>query len=44
MTTEKVLNLFCEHNMHDKCPHKTKGTKSDPINFECICECHSKGE
>jgi hypothetical protein len=36
----EVLNLFCKIGQHDKCIGVSKGTKSDPETFVCICNCH----
>jgi hypothetical protein len=40
METKLVVNGYCQRKEHEKCPVKSKGTKSDPVTFICICECH----
>lgn len=40
MKVTKVLNGFCKSGQHDKCPVKSKGTKSDRETFICVCDCH----
>lgn len=43
MKTERIMNGFCKGGQHAACPAKSKGSKSDPVNFVCICECHIDG-
>ena len=40
MRKTKVLNGNCSIGKHEECPGKSKGSKSDPVNFECTCPCH----
>jgi len=40
----KKLNGFCAVGKHNECKGVSKGTKSDPVTFVCICECHYKGK
>jgi hypothetical protein len=40
METKRVLNLWCKDGLCASCPGDSKGSRSDPVTFECICICH----
>jgi hypothetical protein len=36
----RVMNGFCKIGQHKECIGKSKGSKYDPVDYECTCECH----
>lgn len=42
MRTIHALWLYCKYGEHEKCKGFSKGTRSDPVNAVCTCECHTK--